>query len=270
MGEDMARLFAGVDIGSTSTKAVILDDSEKIVAYHIIPSGSDFKKSSRASFEAALEKARVETADVQLVVSTGYGRYITDLTSKAVTEITCCARGARHLVPDVRTIIDVGGQDVKVIKVSEEGKVTDFALNDKCAAGTGRFLERIAASLGLSIEEMAELSLKSAHKIAISNTCTVFAESEVISRISNGEPLEDIVRGLHSALASRIAGLAQRVGVQPVLLLCGGGAKNAGLVRELEELLGEVKLPPEDIDPRLVPAIGAALFAKEFFENKSS
>jgi len=262
-------MFAGVDIGSTSTKAVLMSDS-RILGYHIVLSGSNFRQSSQVALDEAVKKANGDFRDIVGIVATGYGRYITEVTGETVTEITCAGRGALFVRPGARTILDIGGQDVKAIKIGQSGRVLDFALNDKCAAGTGRFLERIATSLGLSLDEMAALSVGSAAKVPISSTCTVFAETEVISRISNGESLEGIARGLHSALAVRIYGLARRLKIQEEVLICGGGALNAGLVRELGDLIGDITLPPAGMDPRLLPAIGAALIASERYISQGS
>lgn len=257
-------MFAGVDIGSTSTKAVLMSDS-RILGYHIVPSGSNFRQSSQVALDEAIKKANGDSRDIIGIVATGYGRYITEVTGETVTEITCAGRGALFVRPGARTILDIGGQDVKAIKISQSGRVLDFALNDKCAAGTGRFLERIATSLGLGLDEFATLAVGSTTKLPISSTCTVFAETEVISRISSGESLEGIARGLHSALAGRIYGLALRLKIQEEVLVCGGGALNAGLVRELGDLIGDITLPPSGTDPRLLPAIGAAIIAKEHY-----
>ena len=255
-------VFAGVDSGSTSTKAVLLDEGGTIVGTHIVPSGKDFRKSVKVVLHTAMDKTHSGLDDIAAIVTTGYGRFISGLNSKAMSEITCCGRGAHYLHSPARTVIDIGGQDSKAIRIDNTGKVVQFSLNDKCAAGTGRFLERIAVSLELDLEKMAELSVQSQKKLPISSTCTVFAETEVISRISNGEAIEGIVRGLHSALASRIYILAAGLNIEKDIFVCGGGAKNAGLVKELEELLGEVTLPA-GTDPRLVPAIGAALIARD-------
>ncbi len=264
-------MFAGLDIGSTSTKAVLMND-KRILASHILLSGRDFHESSVLVMEKVLKELNMKLEDISLTITTGYGRFIAALTeapSEEVTEITCCARGAYFLCPTSRTIIDIGGQDVKAIKINETGRVTDFALNDKCAAGTGRFLERIAGSLGLTMDEMTDLSLKSNIKLPLSNTCTVFAETEVVSRISKGEPIEGIARGIHNALGGRICALAERLGIQEDIFICGGGAKNAGLVREIQDTIGRLTLPPQEIDPRLVPAIGAALIAKERYSSRT-
>jgi (R)-2-hydroxyacyl-CoA dehydratese activating ATPase len=254
-------LFAGVDSGSTSTKAVLLDEGGIIVGTHIVPSGNNLRKSTEVVLRTVMEKTHSGLDDLAAMVTTGYGRFITGLNSKAMSEITCCGRGARYLHSGARTVIDIGGQDSKAIKIDGAGKVVQFSLNDKCAAGTGRFLERIAVSLELTLEKMADLSVHSQKKLPISSTCTVFAETEVISRISNGEPVEGIVKGLHSALGSRIYTLAVGLNIEKDIFICGGGAKNAGLVKELEELFGGATLP-SGIDPRLVPAIGAALIAR--------
>jgi predicted CoA-substrate-specific enzyme activase len=255
-------MFAGVDIGSASTKAVLMSDSG-ILSYHILGSGSDFRKSSQEALNEAIKKIGATVSDIDRIITTGYGRYITQVGSEAVTEISCGARGVSFLCPEARTIVDIGGQDTKAIRISDTGQVLNFAMNDKCAAGTGRFLERIAFSLGLDLDKMAALSLKSSTIAAISSTCTVFAETEVVSRISRGEPLEGIVRGLHNALAGRIYGLVLRVGIEGTALACGGGALNAGLVRELRDFVGDIALPPSGLDPRLLPAVGAALIARE-------
>ncbi|HEX75336.1 MAG TPA: 2-hydroxyglutaryl-CoA dehydratase [Dehalococcoidia bacterium] len=258
----MALMFAGIDIGSASTKAILMADSQ-IISYHIIPSGSDFAESSQVALDEALNKSNSAFKDIAGAVTTGYGRYITEINAEAVTEITCAARGASFLCADTKAIVDIGGQDTKVIKIGKGGRVLDFVLNDKCAAGTGRFIERIATSLGLGLDEFAARSVGSMTKLPISSTCTVFAETEVISRISKGESLDGIIRGVHSALAARIYGLAQRLKIQEAVVACGGGALNAGLMKELRDLTGDITLPPTGIDPRLLPAIGAALIATE-------
>ena len=253
-------LFAGIDSGSTSTKVVLIDESRVVVGTQIVPSGNNLRKSVEVALNAVLKQTHSQSDDLTMIVTTGYGRFITGLNSKAMSEITCCGRGAHYLNSGAKTIIDIGGQDSKAIKIDSAGKVVQFTLNDKCAAGTGRFLERIAASLELGLEKMAEMSVNSKEKFPISSTCTVFAETEVISRISIGEPVEGIVKGLHNALANRIYTLAVGLNIEQEVFICGGGAKNAGLVKELEELFGQAVLP-SGIDPRFVPANGAALMA---------
>jgi predicted CoA-substrate-specific enzyme activase len=255
-------LFAGIDLGSTSTKAVLMDGGGTPQATGILPSGKNFAKSAETALNQALEQIGASMEEVVAIVTTGYGRYISGFKSMTMSEITCCGRGSHYLKPGARTIIDIGGQDSKAIKVDHTGKVVNFTLNDKCAAGTGRFLERIAVSLELGMDEMAALSVHSETTVPISSTCTIFAETEVISRISNGEPIESIVRGLHHALATRIYTLVVRLNIEKDILACGGGAKNAGLVKELRDLFGNIVLP-SGYDPRLVPAIGAALIARE-------
>lgn len=261
-------LFAGLDLGSTSTKAVFLDENGTLIGAKIVPTGSNFRKSAEITLHALLDKTCSTLDELGAIVSTGYGRFISGFSSKAMSEITCCARGAYHLHPTVRTVLDIGGQDSKVIKLDSKGRVMQFALNDKCAAGAGKFLERIAVSLELDLEKMAELSMQSSKKLPISTQCTVFAESEVISRISNGEDLEGIVRGIHSALADRIFTLMTGLNIEKDIMICGGGAKNGGLVKELEGLLGEIVLPQE-IDPRLVTAVGAALMARDLLKKSA-
>ena len=259
-------LFAGIDLGSTSTKAVLMDGEGTPKSTSILPSGKNFRKSAETALNRALEQIGASMKEVAAIVATGYGRYISGLKSTTISEITCCGRGSHYLLPGARTIIDIGGQDSKAIKVDHTGKVVNFTLNDKCAAGTGRFLERIAVSLELGMDEMAALSVQSETKVPISSTCTIFAETEVISRISNGEPIESIVRGLHHALATRIYTLVVRLNAEQDILACGGGAKNAGLVKELGNLFGDIVLP-SSYDPRLVPAIGAALIARERYSG---
>lgn len=262
------RLFAGVDLGSTSTKAVIVDEAQTIRGSHIASSGNNYKKTGEIVLKEALGESKSNLDDLTSIISTGYGRFVFGLTSKARSEITCCARGAHYLHSNTRTVIDVGGQDSKAIKIDGSGKVLQFSLNDKCAAGTGRFLERIAASLELSLEKMAELSVQSDVSLPISSQCTVFAETEVISKISNGSPIDHIIKGLHTALASRIFSLAVGLDVESDIFICGGGAKNRALVKELEGCFGNV-LVPRSIDPRLVPAIGAALIACQAEANSN-
>ena len=255
--------FAGIDLGSTSSKAVIIDEDGEIVGSHIQNSGRDYRKTAESVLKGALEQASCGRGDIQNIIATGYGRFIEGLDAKAISEITCCAVGSFFLHPESRIVIDVGGQDSKVIKVNGSGRVLNFSLNDKCAAGTGRFLERIATSLDLTLDEMGKLSIHAERSLPISNTCTVFAETEVISRISSGEPVEGIVRGLHNALASRIYTLAVRLKIETDIFMCGGGAKNIGLVSELRRIISEDIVLPSNVDARLVPAIGAALKAKD-------
>ncbi|NHW89421.1 MAG: 2-hydroxyglutaryl-CoA dehydratase [Archaeoglobales archaeon] len=256
-------IFAGIDIGSLTAKCVVIKDSE-ILAYSIQKVKPNLEETALEVFQEALKIAGLEGRDVSKVFSTGYGRYQVRFAERAVTEITCHAVGAHFLIPTVRTVIDIGGQDSKVIAV-EEGRVLSFAMNDKCSAGTGRFLEVMANALNLKLEQLGEIALRAKKKITISSTCTVFAESEVISYISSGEEIENIVAGICDAIASRIVGLASRVGVREDVVLTGGVAKNLGVKKALEEKLGlTIKIPEE---PQIVGALGAAVLAMKSWEK---
>lgn len=257
------KYFGGIDSGSTTTKIVIVDEAGTIVASEIVLSGSNLRDSANSAFENIERRDGIRKDQVGGLVPTGYGRFLLGIDSKPISEITCCARGSVALLPSARTIIDVGGQDTKVIRIDSKGTVKQFSMNEKCAAGTGKFLERIAVSLGLELEQMVQLSLASNSKISISNTCAVFAETEVISRISGGEDLGSIVRGLHYSLASRVGTQLVRLGLEKDVFMCGGGALNAALVKELSEVISAEITRPEGLDCRLVAALGAALIARD-------
>ena len=253
-------IVAGVDIGSLTAKAVILQDTN-ILGYSIIPAGPDVVKVAEHTLTMALDKAGLGRDHLAAIVSTGYGRAKVPLASKAVTEITCDAKGAHYLFPETRMVIDIGGQDSKVISLDREGRVIDFAMNDKCAAGTGRFLEVMARALEIELNELGPVSLKHKKSVVISSMCTVFAESEVISLIAEGYPKEDILNGLHQAIASRVSAMAQSLRVENMVTLSGGVAKNTGVVKALEQNLKvKVKVPPE---PQIIAALGAAIYARE-------
>lgn len=254
-------LFAGIDIGSLSTDAVLLDRKGEIAGSSIVATGASTKKACEEAFSRALAEAQAAPSAVVFTVSTGYGRDMASFADTKITEITCHARGARHLFPEARTVLDIGGQDSKVIRLTSSGRVADFAMNDKCAAGTGRFLEVMARTLEMDLEEMGPLSLLSRKTVAVSSMCTVFAESEVISLIASGTHPGDIARGIHLAIAERIAALAERVGMVSPAVMTGGVAKNPGARRALEEKFGFPLLVPEE--PQLAGALGAALIARE-------
>ena len=249
---------AGVDIGSTMTKVVIHNDA--VIATIIGPTGAEHRRTANKVMQEALAQANLSLEDIAFVVATGYGRINVPFADKQVTEITCHAKGVSSLFPSVKTIVDIGGQDSKGIRVAN-GKVMDFVMNDKCAAGTGRFLEVIAEALGLELDQIGELSLKAKSVPKISNTCTVFAEQEAISWLVAGATVEDILSGIHHAIASRIHAMAQRVKIAPDVVVTGGGAKNVGLVRALETKVGYAVLVPAE--PLITGALGAALIAKE-------
>jgi len=253
-------IVAGIDIGSITTEAVILQASQ-ILASSILSTGANSRMAAERSLAAALEQAGLKKEDLTAIVTTGYGRASFPPAHKRVTEITCHARGAFFVHPETRTVIDIGGQDSKVIRVDGQGRNVDFQMNDKCAAGTGRFLEVMARALEVGLEDLGRLSRSARKTIKISSTCTVFAESEVVSLIAENQPKEVIIRGLHDAIADRILGLVHRVGVEEDVTLTGGVAKNEGVAQALEERLGvKLFIPPE---PQIIGALGAALLARD-------
>jgi len=252
--------FAGIDLGSTMTKVVIIGEDEQVCASVIKHTGAEHRRLANKVMEEALEQTGLSIDEISYIIATGYGRINVPFADRQITELTCHAKGVASFFPDVRLAIDIGGQDAKGLKV-REGRLVDFAMSDKCAAGTGRFLEVLSATLGLKLEDLGDISLKSTSKVSISSTCTIFARQEVINRLSEGVALEDIVAGLHSAIASRVAGMVKRLKVEPDVVFTGGVAKNIGVVRALEENLGCKVLVPEE--PLLSGAIGAALLSKE-------
>jgi len=254
--ETVKGIFVGVDVGSLASKSVVIRDGE-IVGQAIIPSQLNSEESGLAALDAALSTANIGRAQVNHIVSTGYGRITATYATKTVTEISCHARGANFLFPNVRTIIDIGGQDCKAIRVDPDGSVADFAMNDKCAAGTGRFLEVMAQALGVEPDELAAAALAADSAVTVSSMCTVFAESEVVGLIHRGESRARIARGLHEAIARRMLSTLRRVTAAPPLLFAGGGARNSALVALIAAGLdGELLTTPE---PQIVGALGAAL-----------
>ncbi len=254
--------FAGIDIGSTMTKVVLVDrDGDQLSAVKG-PTGPEHRRLADEVLQKAMDLARLNLQDISYVVATGYGRVNVPFADEQITELTCHTRGVFSLFPRVKTAIDIGGQDAKCMKI-RNGKLLEFAMNDKCAAGTGRFLEIIAGTLGISLEEMGSLSLRSAQKRSMSNLCTIFAQQEVIAALSEGAPVEDILAGLHEALVSRVAALARRLRIEADVVLTGGVAKNVGIVQAMRENLSCEILIPED--PILTGALGAALLARDYF-----
>ncbi len=252
--------FAGIDLGSTITKVVIINEDEEICASMIHHTGAEYRRLANKVMEEALKQAGLLFDAISYVIATGYGRINVPFADRQITELTCHARGVFSFLPTVRIAIDIGGQDAKGLKI-DGGKLTDFVMNDRCAAGTGRFLEVIAKALGLRVEDLGHISLKSTKKIAISNTCTVFAQQEVISHMSQGVLLEDIVAGIHDSIASRVARMVKKLKIEPDVVFTGGVAKNIGVVKALKENLEcEVFVPDE---PLLTGALGAALLGKE-------
>jgi len=252
--------FAGIDIGSTMTKAVIVDAKNQIQSVIKGPTGPEHRRLANEVMQNALTQARLELDTIAYIISTGYGRVNVPFADRQITELTCHTRGVTSQFPGVRTAIDIGGQDAKCMKINN-GKMVDFAMNDKCAAGTGRFLEIVADTLGIKLDEMGPMSLTATRKVQISNFCTIFAQQEIVSQLSEGEKVEDIVAGLHDALASRVAALARRLKVEPDVVLTGGVAKNTGIVKAMAENLGCKLLVPKD--PLITGALGAAILAGE-------
>ncbi len=261
-------IVGGCDVGSATGKAVIMKDST-IASYTIIPSTTKPEVTARVAMDEAIKRAGLSSLeDLQYIVGTGYGRLKVPFANENISEITCHARGAYWLLPTVRTVLDIGGQDCKAISLDDKGKVTDFVLNDKCAAGTGRFFEAMARVLDCGLEGLSSLSLQSKSPATITSQCSVFAESEVVTLVNEGVNLIDITAGLHNAVASRLNSMLRRIGIVEDVALSGGCAKNEGLVKALEEKLGvSVKRLPED--PQIVGAIGAALIAKERLSKQS-
>jgi predicted CoA-substrate-specific enzyme activase len=254
--------FAGVDIGSTMTKVVLTDKSNNLLSTIKGQTGPEYRQLANEVMRQALEQANLQIDDISYIVATGYGRLNVPFADRQITELSCHARGVSSLFPNVQTAIDIGGQDAKCMKINN-GRLSNFVMNDKCAAGTGRFLEVTAATLGIRLEDMGDISLKATKKIRISNLCTIFAQQEVVALLSRGEKLENILAGLHDALASRVAALARRLGIEPDLVLTGGVAKNTGIVRAMKENLGcEIFVPEE---PLLTGALGAAILAEEIY-----
>ena len=254
--------FAGIDIGSTMTKVMLMDQGGDSLSALKGPTGAEHRRLANEVMRQALEQAGLHIDDISFIVATGYGRLNVPFADRQITELSCHARGVASLFPAVRTAIDIGGQDAKCMKI-DGGRLTDFVMNDKCAAGTGRFLEVTAAALGIKLEDMGDISLSATEKVHISNLCTIFAQQEVVALLSRDEKLENIVAGLHDALASRIATLARRLGIEPDVVLTGGVAKNGGMVRSMEQSLGCQVLVPEE--PLLTGALGAAILARETY-----
>jgi predicted CoA-substrate-specific enzyme activase len=252
---------SGCDVGSLSAKAVIMND-DAIIAAQVIFSKPDPGDSAQEVMDKALAEAGLSLTDIAYCIGTGYGRNSIAFANAVESEITCHGKGAQWLMPEVRMVIDIGGQDAKAIRLDDNGKVVRFAYNDRCASGTGRFLEVMAAAMGVKLEDMGEISSHSKNPVSISNQCVVFAETEIISLINAGKDLSDIVSGLHKALAHRVASLAHGVELDSNLTMTGGVAKNQGMFRALQEALG-VHIIPMNTDPQIIGALGAALLARQ-------
>ncbi len=254
----MSIYTLGIDVGSTASKCIMLKDGKEIVAKSLIHVGAGTTGPQRA-IDAVLQEAGMKREDVSFVLATGYGRNsLEGFADHQMSELSCHAKGASFLFPEVRTVIDIGGQDVKVLRV-ENGAMTNFQMNDKCAAGTGRFLDVMARILEVDVNDLGTLGAQSTKYVGISSTCTVFAESEVISQLSADTDKRDIINGIHMSVAGRVAGLAHRVGVQDQVVMTGGVAQNSGVVKALEDQLGH-KVHTSPLT-QYVGALGAALFA---------
>jgi predicted CoA-substrate-specific enzyme activase len=254
---------AGVDVGSTQTKAVIIDENLRIVGRALIDTGASVTLAAQNAYEGALRDADIheEEDGVSFIVGTGYGRYKVTFGDAQTTEISCHGRGAVHMFPGTRTVVDMGGQDTKAISVSPNGEILDFAMNDKCAAGTGRFLGAAASALDIQLGDLGPTALLSERPVKISTTCTVFAESEILSWIGKGKKVEDVLLGVHHSVVSRSLSLMRRVGIVPEVTFTGGVARNIGMVAVLNEQLGfEVNVSEES---HFMGALGAALFAMD-------
>jgi predicted CoA-substrate-specific enzyme activase len=253
------RIVAGIDVGSAYTKAVLLDDDRQVVGTATTKSGALHDKAAEESLRQALRGAGVNREEIDYIISTGYGRARVPLAQETITELTCHAFGAKTLCPEAEMIIDIGGQDSKVIHVNEDGSVSRFVMNDRCAAGTGRFLELMASVLDLSLVEMGTLALEARNRTNISHVCAVFAESEVISLIALGNERADIAAAIFRAIARRIEPMVRGLGLREKVVMSGGVAKNVGAVWALEERLALRLIIPSE--PQIVGAYGAALLA---------
>ena len=255
-----AIYFAGVDLGSTMTKIVLIDEAERVVASTVRHTGAEHRRLASQVMQEAMQAAGLAIDAFTYIVATGYGRINVPFADRHYTELTCHARGVARNFPAVRLAIDIGGQDSKVLQI-KDGKLLNFVMNDKCAAGTGRFLEILAGTLDLKVEDLGPLSLSAKKKVAIASPCTVFIQQEVAIHLSKGVPVEEIVAGIHDIIAGKVARMAKSLKLEPDVVFTGGVAKNAGVVRALEENLGCKILVPEE--PLLSGALGAALMGKE-------
>lgn len=259
---------AGVDVGSTQTKAVILDAAGSIVGRALNDTGANVVRAAETAFADALERAGLREVDVSYVVGTGYGRYRVTFGNTQVTEISCHGRGAVYMFPGTRTVVDMGGQDTKAIRVSADGDIVDFCMNDKCAAGTGRFLGAAAMALDIPLAELGATALGATRPVRISTTCTVFAESEVLAWLGRGKKIEDILWGVHQSIAVRSVGLMRRVGVDEQVTFTGGVSRNKAMIKALEDKLETTVNVSED--SHFMGALGAALFARDHITSSQT
>ncbi len=260
-------LSAGVDVGSTQTKAVIINEGLDIIGRSLIDTGANVVKAAEKAYLQALNDSNRREEEVAYVIGTGYGRYKVTFGDTQVTEISCHGRGAVHMFPNTKTVLDMGGQDTKAISVSKIGEIVDFCMNDKCAAGTGRFLGAASMALDIPLGELGAVALKSEKPVKISTPCTVFAESEVLSWLGKGKKIEERLLGVHKSISSRSIALLRRVGLNQQITFTGGVAKNIGMVEVLNENLG-MKMNVSE-ESHFMGALGAALFAMDhIFESR--
>jgi predicted CoA-substrate-specific enzyme activase len=254
-------IVAGVDVGSTATKAVILDENRKMLARALTDTGANVVRAAENAFRRALESIGLEDWEVGYTVGTGYGRYKVPFGNAQITEITCHARGASALFPGTRTILDIGGQDTKAIRINDHGEVLDFCMNDKCAAGTGRFLSAAADVLEMPLDAIGPASLRAPKALKITNVCTVFVEAEIMNQLARGAAVPEILAGVHASIAGRSIGLMRRVGLEDEITFTGGVSRNSGMVAALESRLGhKLNVHP---DAQFIGALGASIFALE-------
>lgn len=254
--------FAGIDIGSTAIKVALVDEAGTLTGVHVTASGSLFHKNAKEALARLLADLKLGHEDVKYLIATGYGRKLFKEADDSISEITANAIGAHEAgkaFGGVRTIINIGGQDSKAIRIDGDGNVVQFAMNDKCAAGTGRFLEVMAAKLGVGLGDLGRLSLAAGGEVSISSVCTVFAESEVVSLVAKNHPIDQVIKGLHRSVVNRVAAMTGNIGIKPRVIMSGGVAKNAGVVALMAERLGVDIAVPEE--PQIVGALGAALMA---------
>ncbi len=250
---------AGVDVGSTQTKAVIINEDKEIVSRALTETGANVIRAAENAFHVALQNGDIREEEVEYVIGTGYGRYKVTFGNAQVTEISCHGRGSVHMFPNTRTVVDMGGQDTKAIRVSPSGEIVDFCMNDKCAAGTGRFLGAASSALDIPLNDLGPTALRGERPVKISTTCTVFAESEVLSWLGKGKKIEDILFGVHQSIAARSIGLLRRVGIEEEVTFTGGVALNIAMIETLNAGMG-LKVNVSE-DSHYMGAVGAALFA---------
>ncbi len=259
-------LFCGIDIGSTITKIVLIDEDENILDSIVRETSPRQRRFANELMKELLSRASIHINDIEAIVATGYGRVNVPFADRTITEITCHAAGVSKIFPDARTIVDIGGQDSKGIRV-ESGRVLNFVMNDKCAAGTGRFLDVLCETLGISVSELGRISLRSKNPLEISSTCTVFAQQELASYIAKGASLEDIAYGVYKAIFQRVLSMVKRIGIENDVVLTGGVSKSEGIRRVARDELKRVFFPKE---PLVTGALGAAILAKKIYLQKKA